>query len=71
MVGGRFVENREYSPQNKLAGFIGKDGKFKLFEASTMLSLFWGVREPFFGLSSYGNLYNRFLAWKRNLIWAR
>ena len=65
------MENREYSPQNQLAGSRGRDGKFKLFEASTMLSFFFGVREPFFGLSSYRNLYNRFLAWKRDLIWAR
>jgi len=43
LVGGRYVKNREYCPQNKLDSSIGRDGKFKLFEARTMLSFFfWG-----------------------------
>lgn len=40
--------NREYSPQNKLACSIGRDGKSKILEARTVLSLFLGVREPSF-----------------------
>lgn len=42
------MENREYSPQNKLACSIGRNGKFKLFEARTMLSFFFWVRESSF-----------------------
>lgn len=42
------MENRECSRQNKLACFIGKNEKFKLFEARATLSFFLRVKEPSF-----------------------